>query len=85
MQGDGAPTIQVGQAAAAMPSGSSAGTGGEDSMVEKVGNIVDGKPEAEAAVQGRTDQPNPKKRMWEEPVEQEKHKERERPEIKDEL
>lgn len=70
MENGDAPTVKVGQQA--QPS---AAVGDPDSMVEKVGKIVedqletgDAKPGGDDAADGEEVQPNPMKRMWEEPV-----------------
>ena len=68
--------------------------GQDDSMVEEVGRIIDDSQQArgseqeqensqggEGARQGGIDKPNPKKRMWEEPVEAKKEDERKKDEL----
>lgn len=78
MQAHGAPTIQARAQATAAEA-----TADGDSMVEKVGKIVDGAADTYGATEDGSqentggDQPNPKKRMWEEPIEEAKQMERE--------
>jgi protein transport protein SEC20 len=69
-------------------------TGRDDSMVEEVGKIIDDSQRAggsgqeqgsgqggDGAQQGGSDKPNPKKRMWEEPVQAKKEEERKKDEL----
>ncbi|EOO01935.1 putative sec20 domain-containing protein [Phaeoacremonium minimum UCRPA7] len=78
---DAVPTVQVGKGQTQTEKGD------PDSMVEKVGKIIDGQDEKqEDGIDGVRNaseqaQPNPKKRMWEEDKEAAKEAER----IKDEL
>lgn len=71
----------------APPIGTEPATEGEDSMVEEVGKIIDDSQQAEGATdpsqnssQDREDR-NPKKRMWEEPVEAQKEEQRKKDEL----
>ncbi|KAL8370614.1 hypothetical protein RB595_000809 [Gaeumannomyces hyphopodioides] len=69
------------------------GSAGPDSMMDKVGRIIDGDGDVAAPSENEnSDAPNPKKRMWEEPVESDQDASRpgegehsERGRIKDEL
>lgn len=68
--------------------------GRDESMVEEVGKIIDDSQQAkgsgqeqesgrgvEGAQQGGSDKPNPKKRMWEEPVQAKKEDQRKKDEL----
>lgn len=78
---DAVPTVQVGKGQTQTE------TGDPDSMVEKVGRIIEGQDEEPKDDSGgntnasKQAQPNPKKRMWEEDKEAAKEAER----VKDEL
>lgn len=95
MMRSSAPEVSYGSPmAGGSPRPSEPAIGRDDSMVEEVGKIIDdsqqaGGPEQEQASgqgsgnaqQGGPDKPNPKKRMWEEPIEAKKEEERKRDEL----